>query len=67
MGFDYAYNYKVVNPDQALKESAQKGVDCYFDNVNINLFKFTKINRNVKIEKKNIFTGGRRAQFCYYK
>ncbi|XP_077302044.1 prostaglandin reductase 1-like [Arctopsyche grandis] len=33
MGFDYAYNYKKVNPDQALKESAHKGVDCYFDNV----------------------------------
>ncbi|XP_077290280.1 prostaglandin reductase 1-like [Arctopsyche grandis] len=33
MGFDYAFNYKTVNADRALKECAPNGVDCYFDNV----------------------------------
>ncbi|XP_071455332.1 prostaglandin reductase 1-like [Hetaerina americana] len=31
--FDHAYNYKDVGVDQALKEAAPDGVDCYFDNV----------------------------------
>ncbi|XP_077291532.1 prostaglandin reductase 1-like [Arctopsyche grandis] len=33
MGFDYAFNYKIVNADRALSECAPKGIDCYFDNV----------------------------------
>lgn len=33
LGFDKAYNYKKVDIKTALKESAPKGVDCYFDNV----------------------------------
>lgn len=39
MGFDYAFNYKTVNATAALKEAAPNGVDCYFDNVRIFLFK----------------------------
>jgi prostaglandin reductase 1 len=33
LGFDKAYNYKTTKVDDALKESAPKGVDCFFDNV----------------------------------
>lgn len=33
LGFDEAFNYKTVNVDNALKEAAPKGIDCYFDNV----------------------------------
>uniref|UniRef100_A0A0A9YWR2 Prostaglandin reductase 1 n=1 Tax=Lygus hesperus TaxID=30085 RepID=A0A0A9YWR2_LYGHE len=33
LGFDYAYNYKKISVKDALKESAPKGVDVYFDNV----------------------------------
>ncbi|CAB3385251.1 Hypothetical predicted protein [Cloeon dipterum] len=33
IGFDAAYNYKTVDIDKALAESAPNGVDCYFDNV----------------------------------
>ncbi|XP_071134019.1 prostaglandin reductase 1-like isoform X4 [Mytilus edulis] len=33
LGFDCVYNYKKVNIDDALKEAAPEGVDCYFDNV----------------------------------
>lgn len=33
MGFDYAFNYKIANPDVCLKECAPNGIDCYFDNV----------------------------------
>lgn len=33
LGFDYAYNYKTVKLDEALKEAAPEGIDCYFDNV----------------------------------
>lgn len=37
LGFDKAFNYKKVDITVALKESAPKGVDCYFDNVGGNL------------------------------
>ncbi|KAK7872299.1 hypothetical protein R5R35_002756 [Gryllus longicercus] len=33
LGFDGAFNYKTKNINEALKEGAPKGVDCYFDNV----------------------------------
>nr|XP_022296552.1 prostaglandin reductase 1-like isoform X1 [Crassostrea virginica]XP_022296553.1 prostaglandin reductase 1-like isoform X1 [Crassostrea virginica] len=34
LGFDFAYNYKKVDVDTALKEAAPNAsVDCYFDNV----------------------------------
>ncbi|GLG95105.1 Ptgr1_1 protein [Gryllus bimaculatus] len=33
LGFDAAYNYKTKDVNEALKEGAPKGVDCYFDNV----------------------------------
>jgi prostaglandin reductase 1 len=33
LGFDHAYNYKTESLPKTLKESAVKGVDCYFDNV----------------------------------
>lgn len=33
LGFDHAYNYKTCNINNALKEAAPKGVDCFFDNV----------------------------------
>ncbi|XP_023329715.1 prostaglandin reductase 1 isoform X2 [Eurytemora carolleeae] len=33
IGFDYAFNYKKISVEDALKESAPQGVDCYFDNV----------------------------------
>lgn len=34
LGFDFAYNYKKIDVDTALKEAApDNGVDCYFDNV----------------------------------
>jgi len=37
IGYDYAYNYKKTSVDEALKESATQGVDCYFDNVGGNM------------------------------
>ncbi|CAC5365889.1 PTGR1 [Mytilus coruscus] len=33
LGFDYAYNYKTVKLDEAIKEAAPEGIDCFFDNV----------------------------------
>lgn len=39
LGFDQAFNYKTVNATEALNEAAPNGVDCYFDNVSIFLFK----------------------------
>jgi len=33
LGFDKAINYKQDNLEQALKEAAPEGIDCYFDNV----------------------------------
>lgn len=33
LGFDHCYNYKTESLPKTLKESAAKGVDCYFDNV----------------------------------
>lgn len=33
LGFDRAFNYKVVDVKAALKEGAPNRVDCYFDNV----------------------------------
>lgn len=33
MGFDKAINYKQENLEQALKDAAPDGIDCYFDNV----------------------------------
>jgi len=33
LGFDYAFNYKTRDLNEALKESAPNGVDCFFDNV----------------------------------
>jgi prostaglandin reductase 1 len=33
LGFDHAFNYKTVDVDEALKNAAPQGVDCYFDNV----------------------------------
>ncbi|KAJ1531114.1 hypothetical protein ONE63_005936 [Megalurothrips usitatus] len=33
LGFDHAFNYKTCNINNALKEAAPKGVDCFFDNV----------------------------------
>lgn len=33
LGFDKAINYKKGNLEQALKEAAPNGVDCFFDNV----------------------------------
>merc|ERR1719361_2034370 len=32
-GFDKAYNYKKISAEDALKDGAPKGVDCFFDNV----------------------------------
>ena len=34
LGFDYVFNYKTAKLDDALKEGAPNGIDCYFDNVN---------------------------------
>ncbi|XP_067014138.2 prostaglandin reductase 1 isoform X2 [Anabrus simplex] len=31
--FDAAYNYKTTDIQEALKEAAPQGIDCYFDNV----------------------------------
>ncbi|XP_041980604.1 prostaglandin reductase 1-like [Aricia agestis] len=33
IGYDRAFNYKTTDIDEALKEAAPDGVDCYFDNV----------------------------------
>jgi len=33
IGFNKAYNYKKVKIEEALKDGAPKGVDCFFDNV----------------------------------
>merc|ERR1719362_2576492 len=33
LGFDKAYNYKTTSVDEALKDGAPNGVDCFFDNV----------------------------------
>merc|ERR1712241_100733 len=33
LGFDKAYNYKTTTVDEALKDGAPDGVDCFFDNV----------------------------------
>merc|ERR1712012_550785 len=32
-GFDKAYNYKKTSAEEALKDGAPNGVDCFFDNV----------------------------------
>ena len=45
LGFDYAFNYKKEAADKwksSLKQAAPKGVDCYFDNVNIKWFDLTQ-------------------------
>ena len=34
LGFDYVFNYKTAKLNDALKEGAPNGIDCYFDNVN---------------------------------
>lgn len=33
--FDAVFNYKNVSLDDALKEHAPKGIDCFFDNVGV--------------------------------
>jgi len=33
LGFDHAFNYKTRDLEEAIKEAAPDGVDCYFDNV----------------------------------
>ena len=33
--FDAVFNYKNVSLDDALKEHAPKGIDCFFDNVSL--------------------------------
>jgi NADPH-dependent curcumin reductase CurA len=33
LGFDHAFDYRRVDPAQALAEAAPKGIDVYFDNV----------------------------------
>ncbi|CAH1111212.1 unnamed protein product [Psylliodes chrysocephalus] len=33
LGFDHFINYKTENVDEALKQHAPEGIDCYFDNV----------------------------------
>jgi len=33
LGFDAAYNYKTTKVEEALKDGAPNGVDCFFDNV----------------------------------
>merc|ERR1711997_967372 len=33
IGFDKAYNYKKIKIEEALKDGAPEGVDCFFDNV----------------------------------
>ncbi|ESO00691.1 hypothetical protein HELRODRAFT_113207 [Helobdella robusta] len=32
-GFDYVFNYKTCNLNEALRTAAPNGIDCYFDNV----------------------------------
>jgi len=59
IGFDAAYNYKKIGVDQALNESAPNGVDCYFDNVNINiriLSKTVLINQLLNSQESQIIT-----------
>lgn len=36
LNFDHFINYKTQDVKKTLKQVAPKGVDCYFDNVNIN-------------------------------
>lgn len=33
LGFDAVFNYKKTPLEDALKEHAPKGIDCFFDNV----------------------------------
>lgn len=43
LGFDHVINYKTTpNLNTALAEAAPRGIDCYFDNVNIlkSIFRF---------------------------
>ena len=37
LGFDHVFNYKKIDIDEALKQAAPDGVDCYFDNVSFAL------------------------------
>ena len=37
LGFDHVYNYKKVNLDKTLTEAAPDGIDCYFDNVSVQI------------------------------
>lgn len=37
LGFDHFINYRTDDIDKALSQFAPKGVDCYFDNVSINI------------------------------
>jgi NADPH-dependent curcumin reductase CurA len=41
--FDYAFNYKKISLDAALKKAAPKGVDVFFDNVTSHI-KFYVLN-----------------------
>ena len=33
LGFDFAFNYKTCDLQEAIKSAAPDGVDCYYDNV----------------------------------
>ena len=38
LGFDQAFNYKTVQSlEQALREAAPEGYDCYFENVSVSV------------------------------